>query len=134
MSQSGPPSPPEKDVDVAGAALSAADLVTRLWQALADVLGTAATAILLRRAARGAALGWPELAELSITRENLEYRYSVPAAWKAELGDSPAALSALAGELCKLLVDLTGSVVVNRLKQIPELTERGVLPARGEPS
>jgi hypothetical protein len=130
MSHPGPPPHPGESVDIADTTLSAADLFALLWQVLADILGTAATATLLRRAARGAAPGWPELAELSITRENLEYHYRVPAAWKGELGASPAALCALVAELCKLLFDLTGSVVVNRLKSIPELRARGVLPAQ----
>ncbi|MET0411319.1 MAG: hypothetical protein ABW217_08475, partial [Polyangiaceae bacterium] len=62
------------------------------------------------------------------------YRYRVPAAWKGELGHSPAALRALVDELCRLLIDLTGSIVVNRLKHTPELAARGVISAREEPS
>ena len=64
-------------------------------------------------------------------REDLEYRYTVPASWSEPVADPPHALCELTRELCTLLRDLTGSVVVNRLAQIPEL--RGIVPPR-EPS
>jgi len=118
----------------AGAGLSAGDLFAVLWEALADILGTAATATLLRRAAQRAAPRWPELAALSITRESLDYRYSVPSAWREPALDPPQALCELARELSALLVDLTGAVVVNRLAQVPELRDRGIVaPAGVEP-
>ena len=116
----------------AGAQLSPGDLFGVLWEALADILGTAAAATLLRRAAKRAAPRWPELAALSITREGLEYRYTVPSAWKDPALEPPQALCELARELWALLVDLTGSVVVNRLAQIPELRDRGIVPQREE--
>jgi hypothetical protein len=118
----------------AGAFLSAGDLFAVLWEALADILGTAAAATLLRRAAKRAAARWPELADLSITRESLDYRYIVPSTWKDAAPDPPEPLCALARELWTLLVDLTGSVVVNRLAQVPELRDRGIVPqAREQP-
>ena len=107
------------------------DLFTVLWEALADVLGTAAAATLLRRAAKRAVPRWPELAALSITRERLEYQYTVPSPWKNPSLDPPPALCELTRELWTLLVELTGSVVVNHLAQIPELRDRGLVP-RGE--
>ena len=116
----------------AGANLSAGRLFIVLWEALADILGTAAAATLIRRAAQRAARRWPELAALSITRESLDYRYSVPPAWNDAAPDPPEPLCELARELWALLVDLTGSVVVNRLAQVPELRERGIVPQRKE--
>jgi hypothetical protein len=116
----------------AGADLSAGDLFTVLWEALADILGTAAAATLLRRAAQRAAHRFPELAALSITRESLDYRYTVPSTWKDAVPDPPEPLCELARELWTLLVDLTGSVVVNRLAQVPELCDRGIVPQREE--
>lgn len=115
-----------------GADLSASDLFTILWEALADILGTATSATLLRRAAQRAVPRFPELADLSIRRESLEFRYTVPLAWKAPAPDPPDALCELARELWTLLVDLTGSVVVNRLAQIPELRDQGIVPKREE--
>jgi hypothetical protein len=118
-------------VDDAAAAtfnIAAGPLFTIVWRALADVLGTAAAATLLRRAAQRALPRWPELAGLVITRESLEYRFNLPAAWwKPSAGPSPA-LCDLVRELCTLLVDLTGSVIVNRLAQIPELRSQGIIP------
>ena len=112
--------------------LSAGELFTVLWEALADVLGTAAAATLLRRSAQRAMPRWPELAGLSITRESLDYHYTVPPAWKDRNPAPPQALCELARELGTLLVDLTGSVVVNRLAQIPELRDRGIVLPRQE--
>lgn len=122
----------------AGADLPPGALFTVLWEALADILGTAAAATLVRRAARRAVARWPELAALSITRESLEYRYTVPPPWKDPAPGPPLALCDLACELWALLVELTGPVVVNRLAQIPELRDRGIVPRRaggsgGEP-
>ena len=116
-----------------GAHLSAANIFGIIWRALADILGTAAAATLLRRAARRALPRWPELSTLSIRRESLEYYYTVPSAWNDPAPDPPRALCELARELWTLLVELTGSVVVNRLAQIPELRDRGIVP-EGEQS
>jgi len=112
--------------------LSAGDLFTRLWETVADILGTAAAATLMRRAAQRARPLWPELASLSIDREGLEYRYTVPSAWREPGPVPPPALCALAGELWTLLLDLTGSVVVNRLAQIPALRDAGIVPRQEE--
>jgi hypothetical protein len=108
--------------------VSAGDLFTILWEALADVLGTAAAATLLHRAAKRALPRWPELKDLAFTRDSLEHRYTVPLAWKEPTSGPPKALCALVQELWVLLVDLTGLVVVDRLAQIPELRERNVVP------
>ncbi|HET9298978.1 MAG TPA: hypothetical protein VFO11_03475 [Candidatus Polarisedimenticolaceae bacterium] len=118
----------------AGASLPACTLFTVLWDALADILGTAAAATLVRRAAQRAVPRWPELGALSITRESLEYRYRVPPAWKDPSPDPPLALCELARELWALLVELTGSVVVNRLAQIPVLRDQGIVPRQEEQS
>src|ERR1051325_7380679 len=76
----------------AGAELSIAALFTLVWDALADVLGTAATATLLRRAARRAAPRCLELGELAIAREKLEYRYTLPPEWAGGAAGTPLAL------------------------------------------
>jgi hypothetical protein len=116
----------------AGTELSFAALFTILWEALADVLGTAATATLLRRAARRAAPRCPELNELAISREKLEYRYTLPPAWAGGVEGTPLALRELVAELRPLLVELTGPVVVRRLERIPELRKRGVISSQDE--
>ena len=108
--------------------LSGAELFALLWYALTDVLGTAAAATLLRRATLRPALTFPELCGLEITRATLEYQYKVPDAWRAPAPEPPAALFELVRELWTLLVELTGSVVVARLSQVPELSECGLVP------
>jgi len=117
----------QADGPSAGSDLSAGALFTILWRALADILGTAAAATLLRRAAQRAAPDWPELAGLIITRDRLEYSYSLPPKWQMPSPGPPQALRQLARELCTLLVDLTGSVIVTRLALIPELSSRGIV-------
>jgi hypothetical protein len=120
------------DGEIDGAALFAI-----VWDALAEVLGTAATAAIVRRAAGRAAPGSPELVDVVIRREKLEYRYTLPHAWShpasaaAPEKRAPIAFRALVAEIGRLLVDLTGTVVVGRLEQIPELRAHG-LPWRAE--
>jgi hypothetical protein len=108
--------------------LSGAALFSLIWDTLADLLGTAATAVLLRRSARRALTGNPELSELEISVRELEYRYTVPPAW-AESRETPAALRALVAELLPLLLELTGRIAIGRLERIPGLQGRGLLPA-----
>lgn len=110
--------------------LSWAALFALVWDALAEVLGTAAAAAIVRRAARRGAVECPELLDLVVRRENLEYRYTLPHHWSAtaqaaERGQG--ALPVLVGEIGRLLLELTGTVVINRLEQIPELRARGLV-------
>ncbi|HEV3189855.1 MAG TPA: hypothetical protein VGY54_05120 [Polyangiaceae bacterium] len=126
--------------DRASTGLSSAAVFGLLWDALADLLGTAATATLLRRAARRAASRNPELAKVAIARENLEYRYTLPTTWNdwtkplssERPHDTQAALRDLVAELLPLLEELTGPIVVRHLAQIPELRERGIIPPQEE--
>jgi hypothetical protein len=92
------------------------------------MLGTAAAAALLRRAAQRAIAASPELAAFKITRESLEYEYEVPDAWHIGASEPPQALSELVRELWVLLVELTGTVVVTRLLRVSELRERRLVP------
>jgi hypothetical protein len=112
--------------------LSLATLFTLLWDALADLLGCAAAATLLRRAAGRATADNPELAEVAIVRVNLQYRYTLPPTWRDATAGTGRALRGLVGELLPLLVELTGPVVVSHLAQIPELRERGIIPPQEE--
>lgn len=118
------------DLSGGAAEQSGGDLFAALWHALADILGTAAAATLLRRAAQRAAATFPELAALEITRAPLEYQYKVPAAWTQAAADPPPALFLLVAELWTLLKELTGSVVVNHLEQVAELRQCGLVPPR----
>ena len=111
---------------------SSADLFALVWHALADVLGTAAAATLLRRAAQRATLASPELSALEIARMNLEYVYRVPEAWTQPSAEPSQALCNLVRELWVLLAELTGSVVVARLSQVSQLRDCGLVPPRGQ--
>jgi hypothetical protein len=100
-----------------------------LWVALCDVLGNPATATLVRRSSKLAVLRQPQLAGLTIKREEFQYRYLLPNGWTCSAVDSLAALRALVDELQPLLIEMTGQVVVRRLSAIPELRECGLLSA-----
>src|SRR4051794_14580074 len=91
---------------------NAAQAFAVLWSALHEVMGSAATAALLRRAAKHGSDRAPELGHLVVTRERFEYRYEVPSAWAQQ---SPDALVVLLSELRPLLAELTGPVVLRRL-------------------
>jgi hypothetical protein len=108
-------------------ATSAAELFDLLWENLADVLGTAATATLLRRAIKAAAsnTSWSEPA--TVARKGLDYEYRLPETWH-QPGNEEAvsALRVVAAELRVLLVELTGPVVVRRLARLAPLLERGI--------
>ncbi len=116
----------------AGPELSVAALFTILWDALADLLGTAATATLLKRAARRAVTRSPEVAGLVIERDGLIYRYTCPPAWNDMSEGTPHAFRELVGELRPLLVEMTGQIVIQHLEQILELRERGLFAPQEE--
>jgi hypothetical protein len=105
---------------------SSAVLFSLIWEALADLLGTATTAVILHRAARRAKGDNPELAELEISVGKMDYRYAVPPAWSDDAGQPPHALQTLLGALGPLLLELTGPIGVRRLQHLPELRARGL--------
>jgi hypothetical protein len=115
------------------AELNTAALFAIVWDAVAEVLGTAATAAIVRRSAGRAAAESPELVDVVIRRERLEYRYTLPYAWSHPAGaakpepGAPPAFRALVAEIGRLLVELTGTVFIDRLEQIPELRTRGLV-------
>lgn len=102
------------------AGLQTAALFTRLWDALADLLGTAATATILRRAARRALPHAQELGQLTFDRVDDQFTYAVPASFHRTRGPS-VALRALAGELQPLLEESIGPLAQRHLARVPEL-------------
>jgi hypothetical protein len=98
-----------------------ATLFAQLWETLADVLGSAATAALLRRSVKRAIARRPALSGLEIQRHGFSYEYKVPETWRAEGTDGVAAVQDLARELWPILIEMTGEVVVRRLARIPGL-------------
>jgi len=108
-------------------ATSAAELFDLLWESLVDVLGTAATAIILRRAIQQAALHSACPERVIVARVGLEYEYRVPETWKQPGNDEAVdALRVVAASLRVLLVELTGPVVVNRLGRLAPFRKWGI--------
>ena len=108
-------------------ATSAAELFDLLWESLADLLGTAASATLLRRAIKQAAsqASWSE--PVTVARNGLDYEYRLPETWKQPGNEETiGALRAVAAELRVLLVELTGPVVVRRLGRLAPFREKGI--------
>ena len=116
----------------AGGELSIAALFTLLWNALADLLGPAATATLVKRAAKRAAARSPELAGLIIQRHLLVYSFTCPSGWSGPSTGTPPVLRDLIDELRPLLVEMTGQLVIQRLEQIFELRARGFFAPQEE--
>jgi len=106
---------------------SAAEVFDLLWESLADVVGTAATATLLRRAIKQAVsqTSWPE--PITVARNGLDYEYRLPETW-TQPGNEEAigVLRVVAAELRVLLVELTGPVVVQRLSRLAPLLKLGI--------
>jgi hypothetical protein len=75
----------------------------------------------------------PELVDVVIRREKLDYRYTLPHAWshpdRATTPEerTPIAFHALVAEIGRLLVELTGTVFISRLEEIPALRARGLV-------
>ncbi len=107
-------------------ASSPSEIFDVLWAALVEILGSPATATLLRRSAKRRLGDFPELGELAITRKGFEYAYTVPPDWKHANERSNAALQALIQNLYSLLFELTGPVVLHRLEALPQLAKFGL--------
>lgn len=99
----------------------AADLFVLMWDTMVDVLGSAATATLLRRSIRRASARHAEVGGLVVSRDGFDYAYEVPASWSQPRPEAIAAVRAIAAELRPLLVELTGPVILRRLSGIPAL-------------
>ncbi len=95
---------------------------------MADLVGTAATAALLRRALKRASAKQPELAAVVLRRDGLEYAWALPAAWHdPERLDAVEHLRRMVrDELHPLFRELTGLVIAHRLAHVPELVEAGL--------
>jgi len=109
-----------------GIASSPSEIFDVLWTALVEILGSPATATLLRRSAKRRLGDFPELGELAIRRKGFEYAYTVPPDWKHANERSNAALQALVQDLYSLLFELTGPVVLRRLEALPQLAKYGL--------
>jgi hypothetical protein len=108
-------------------AASAAELFDLLWESLADVLGTAAGATLLRRAIKRAASRSPSAELVFVARDGLDYKYCFPETWNQPGNeDAIRALRVMAAELRVLLFELTGPVVVRRLARLAPFRELGI--------
>ncbi len=107
-------------------------LFEHIWAALIDLLGSAATATLIRRSLKRAAERAPGLEGIAISRERFEYRYALPPGWKDSPTGALDGLREVARELQPLLLELTGSVVLHRLRGIPDLERCRVFPSENE--
>jgi len=108
-------------------ASSAAELFGLLWESLADLLGTAAAATLLRRALKRAAAHTSSAEPVIVVRNGPDYEYRLPETWK-QPGNEQAlnALRGVAVELRMLLIELTGPVVVRRLARLASFRKLGI--------
>ena len=82
---------------------TAAELFTIVWKSISEVIGTAATATLLRRSAQRATARGAQLEELLFARRDFDHTYTLPASWGASRPDAMNALRAVVRELMVLL-------------------------------
>jgi hypothetical protein len=108
-------------------ATSAAELFDLLWDALADVLGTATAAIILRRAIQQAALATGSSERVMVFRNGKDYEYRVPGTWRRPGNDAAVdALRGVAAALRLLLIQLTGPVLVDQLGRLAPFQKWGI--------
>lgn len=105
-----------------------ATLFGAVWDTLTDLMGTSATATLVRRAVKRGASKQPQLGVLTIHRPVFEYEYVIPERWKDD-GNGRAELDELMRNLVPLLTELTGQIAVQRLQNVTSLVRAGVLQA-----
>lgn len=114
----------------------AAQLFQLVWSTLVGVLGTGATATMFRRAARNAAGNRSApgaLQGFDVIRRGLDYEFVLPPSWSGGSDESLQALRYLVREeLCPLLQELTGPVVIRLLQGQPQLVRSGIIGERGE--
>lgn len=108
---------------------STATLFALLWDALTDLMGSSATATLVRRAAKHGAAKQPGLRVLVIHRPSFEYEYVVPDVWSDNGRDD---LRELTRHLVPLLTELTGSIAVKRLQSVQLLVAAGLFDDTSE--
>lgn len=105
--------------------VSAAALFQCLWDELVGLIGTPATAALLRRGVKRATARRPGVALPVVQREGLDFACTLPPAWHD--GARADAVEELRGlvrdDLDPLFRELTGPVVARRLAQVPELVQ-----------
>jgi hypothetical protein len=98
-----------------------------VWDTIADVIGTAATATLVRRSAKRMIERNQHLECVAVNRDGIDFQYTVPERWRSSRGEGLSALRALALELSPLLVQLTGPVLIRRLVASSELARCHIL-------
>jgi hypothetical protein len=111
---------------------TAAQLFVILWQTIAEVIGTAATATVLRRSARRAAARGADIAGLAFDRQEFEYTYVLPPSWNAVDDAAVDALKSVVDELVTVLHELTGVVLVRRLEMNAALTAAKLFEPRDQ--
>lgn len=105
---------------------SAASLFVAIWETLSDIMGSAATATLLKRAIKHAATKQVDLEGLTVSRGQFTYEYKLPASWTEDSARPRQALQQLVWALSPLLRELTGPVVHHRLETIPHFEACGL--------
>lgn len=120
-------SPPEPEGPTASA------LFSLLWRTLANLVGTPATATLLRRSLKRLETQRPGLSGVRIERAEHDYVFTLPEEWSQASSTALEDLRALYAALCLLSRQLTGSVILRRLEAIPELATLRVSSIEDKP-
>jgi ATP phosphoribosyltransferase len=100
---------------------TATTLFILLWRTLSNLVGTPATATLLRRSLKRVEAQHPRLAGVNIARAEHDYVFTLPPEWSEPSDTSLEELRVLYTALCALSQQLTGSVILRRLEALSEL-------------
>lgn len=106
---------------------TAEQLFECVWNGMSDVLGTAATATLMRRSVKRAAVGGRPAGDVHIERQGFEYSYDLPDTWAQDNPEYVEAVREILHELAPLLRELTGAIMIRHLNSLPCLQGSGIL-------
>lgn len=96
-----------------------AEAVGAVWTSLAEVVGTAAAAVLLRRAVKRAAAVHPALHELAIEFGEFRYGLRPPESWHAPPDSATVeAVNGLIAALCEIVEPLSGDILIRRVDRV----------------
>lgn len=97
-------------------------LIESIWTELSGTLGSAPTAVLLRRAIVISKDSCPALADIVIEKSGRDYQYKLPQD-SIEASQICSDLSIFVNNILSLLSGLMGNVLVNRLLSNPLIRE-----------
>lgn len=93
-----------------------------LWTAVAEVIGSAATAVLIRRAIKRAARQYPSLDDLTVELQEFLYQLRIPEHWDAPPdAETAEAIRALIAAFTEIARQLSGEILIRHISRLAVL-------------